>query len=76
MEECKACGKCCEKHWLVKLTNDREKERFPQSKYDKGFMWTDQCPYLKAGKCTTHDDKPLKCREYFCEGKDLEIVAF
>jgi len=31
MDECKVCGKCCQKHWLLKLTNKHEKELFKDS---------------------------------------------
>ena len=64
---CIACGKCCKKHWLLKLTNEKEKELFKDSIIFGEFIWTDQCKYLKENKCINHDNRPYKCREYFCE---------
>ena len=73
MEEfqCKICGKCCQKHWLVKLSTDKEKEKFKDQMVFGGFMWTDLCSYLKDGKCDIHEEKPFKCKEYFCEGREM-----
>lgn len=33
------------------------------------FIWTDECPYLKNNICEIHDNKPMNCKKYFCEGK-------
>ena len=74
MDECKACGRCCEKHWLLKLTSEYEKSLFGDDVVYGDFIWTDQCKYLKEGKCTIHEDKPFRCKEYFCEG-NLNILT-
>ena len=70
MEECKACGKCCQNHWLVQLFGETELKRFKKHLVYEKFIWTDLCPYLKNGKCNIHDIKPYRCRQYFCEGKE------
>ena len=68
MEECTACGQCCKKHWLLRLSN-QEQQLFPEELIVFGeFIWTDTCPYFKDNKCVIHSDKPSRCREYFCEG--------
>jgi Fe-S-cluster containining protein len=64
---CIGCGKCCNKHWLVKLTTNQEKQQFAEHIVFGEFMWTDLCPYLKDNKCTIQNNKPRKCSEYFCE---------
>ena len=71
---CLACGKCCRKHWLVKLTNDREKKMFEDDLVSGEFIWTDLCKFLGTdGKCKNHgDEQPYKCKEYFCEGRELD----
>ena len=69
---CKACGKCCKKHWLVKLTNNHEKELFKDSIVDGSYIWTDECKFLINNKCTIHDERqPYKCKQYFCEGREF-----
>ena len=68
MDECKACGKCCQKHWLLRLTNEQEISLFGDDVVYGKFIWTDQCKFLAEGKCTIHDDNPYRCNEYFCEG--------
>ena len=68
-DNCIACGKCCQKHWLVKLTNRHEKELFKNSLVAGEYIWTDECKFLSNGKCQIHDDRqPYKCKLYFCEG--------
>lgn len=67
-DECIGCGKCCTKHWLVRLTNQHEKDMFGDDVVDGGFIWTDTCKFHINKKCTIHEDKPYKCKEYFCEG--------
>lgn len=71
MEECKACGKCCKKHWLVRLHGRSEIEMFKNHIVFGNYIWTDLCPHLKGGKCEVHEDKPQRCKEYFCEGRKL-----
>ena len=71
-EICNVCGKCCEKHWLVKLSGKHELEMFKNFIVFGEYMFTDKCPYLKDSKCTTQSDKPHKCKEFFCEGKPPE----
>lgn len=72
MDECKGCGKCCQKHWLLRLTNRFEKELFSDSLVSSEFIWTDQCKFLLDGKCQIHDERqPYKCKEFFCEGKEM-----
>ena len=70
--KCVACGKCCKKHWLVKMTNDREKGMFKNLIYGE-YIWTDNCVYQGLnGKCKIHDERqPYKCKEYFCEGREI-----
>ncbi|MFA5207236.1 MAG: hypothetical protein WC428_00900 [Candidatus Paceibacterota bacterium] len=64
---CIGCGECCKKHWLLRLTNDYEKSLFQGLIVFGDFIWTDQCLYLKDKKCTIQNNKPYKCKEYFCE---------
>lgn len=72
MDECKGCGKCCQKHWLLKLTNKHEKKLFKDSIVYGEFIWTDECKFLKEGNCLIHDERqPYKCKQYFCEGREL-----
>ena len=68
MDDCQACGKCCEKHWLLRLIGEREISLFGDDVVYGSFIWVDQCKYNVDGKCTIHEDKPHKCKEYFCEG--------
>lgn len=70
---CNACGKCCRKHWLVKMTNEREKKMFKGSLISGEYIWTDECRYQNInGKCKVHGEKqPYKCKEYFCEGREI-----
>jgi Fe-S-cluster containining protein len=68
MTECKACGKCCNKHWIVRLTSKHEIELFGDDVVFGNYIWTDECKFLKDGKCGIHDNKPKKCKDYFCEG--------
>lgn len=72
-ETCKACGACCKKHWLVKLNGKHEKEMLENHIVSGEYMFTDECPYFKNNKCTIQDDKPNKCKEYFCEGNPPKI---
>jgi len=37
---CKACGKCCNKHWLVKLTNRHEILLFKDSLISGEYIFT------------------------------------
>lgn len=64
---CIACGKCCKKHWLLRLTSEHEKSLFDNIVFGN-FIWTDQCKYQVNNKCTIHEDSPQRCKEYFCEG--------
>jgi Fe-S-cluster containining protein len=64
---CISCGECCKKHWLLHLKSDYEKSLFKSLIVYGEYIWTDQCPYLQNNKCSIHDDKPYKCKEYFCE---------
>lgn len=67
---CKSCGKCCEKHWILKLTSEKEIRLFGDDVVFGNYIWTDKCKYYSSeGKCQVHDERqPFKCREYFCEG--------
>lgn len=70
---CIGCGNCCKKHWLLKLSSEKEKEMFRDNIVFGNFIWTDECPYLVGNLCTTHDNKPFKCNEYFCEEKPIKL---
>jgi len=68
MTECIACGKCCQKHWLLKLTNKYELKLFKKEIVFGEYIWTDQCKFLSKNKCKIHNEKqPFRCKEYFCE---------
>lgn len=69
MDKCKLCAKCCKKHWLIKLTNQRELDLFGDDVVFGNFIWADKCKYLKDNRCTIYEDRPLKCKQYFCENK-------
>lgn len=72
INDCISCGKCCEKHWLVKLTSDKEKKLFKKELVFGEFIWTDECKYFMKSKCKIHNERqPFKCKEYFCEGKKI-----
>jgi Fe-S-cluster containining protein len=66
---CEGCGKCCRKHWLLRLTNQYEIDLFEGQIVFGRFIWTDECRFLDGDKCSIHDDenRPLKCKEYSCE---------
>ena len=64
---CLACGMCCNKHWLLKLTSNSEIKLFEDQLIYGEYIWTDQCKFLKNNKCTNHINRPQKCKEYFCE---------
>lgn len=74
-EECISCGKCCRQHWLLKLTNNYEKRLFEGKLVFGDYIWTDQCKFFAENKCTIHDERqPYKCKEYFCEGRFVNVV--
>lgn len=64
---CIGCGECCTKHWLLKLSSNHEKELFKEQLICGEYIWTDECKYLKDNICQINDNKPHKCKEYFCE---------
>lgn len=55
------------KHWLVRLTNKHEKELFKKFIVFNDYIWTDSCPYFIDNKCKIHEEKPFKCKEFYCE---------
>jgi Fe-S-cluster containining protein len=73
MEECKACGKCCKKEWLVHLTNKHELKLFKDQIVFGEYVFTNKCKFLKKSKCTIHNhpNRPYRCKEYFCEGREF-----
>jgi Fe-S-cluster containining protein len=68
---CIACGKCCKKHWLIHLMGAREMKLFKNHLVFGEYVWTDKCPYFRNNKCSIHDNKPYKCKEYLCEKHNL-----
>ena len=68
---CIGCGECCKKHWLLRLTSEYEKSLFKGYVVFGEYIWTDECPYQKDNKCTIQNDKPFRCKEYFCEKYEL-----
>ena len=64
---CIGCGQCCQKHWKVKLSRKHELELFKNHVIDGGYVFTDECPYLDGKKCIIQEEKPYKCKEYYCE---------
>lgn len=68
---CTGCGNCCKKHWLLKLTNKYEKEFFKNKLIYNNYIWTDDCGCLENNKCTIYENRPSKCKEYFCEGRKI-----
>ena len=64
---CIACGKCCQRHWLVHLKGKREMKLFKNHIVFGEYLWTDECPYFQNNRCTIHSGKPYKCKEYLCE---------
>lgn len=70
--KCIACGKCCKKHWLLRLSK-QEQSLFPEDLIVVNqFIYTDTCPHHINNKCNIHIDRPYKCKEYFCEGNLLK----
>ena len=71
--KCKACGKCCNKHWLLKLTSNHERIFFKEHVVHNTYIWTDKCPCRIDNKCDifNHESRPSKCKEYFCEGNEI-----
>lgn len=65
---CNSCGKCCKKKWLIKLSGKRELELFKGHIVFGQYIDTSTCPHFKKNKCTIHQEKPFKCKQYFCEG--------
>ena len=64
---CIGCGDCCKKHWLLHLKSEYEKSLFKDLIVFGEYIWTDQCPYFQNNKCIIQEDKPYRCKEYFCE---------
>jgi Fe-S-cluster containining protein len=64
---CIGCGKCCKKHWLLRLKSNYEKSLFQSFIVFGDYIWTDKCPYFENNKCKINNDKPYRCKEYFCE---------
>ena len=67
MSKCISCGKCCHKHWLLRLTSPRELELFKNQIVYGNFIWTDECVFLKENKCINWENRTQKCKDYFCE---------
>jgi len=67
MDNCIGCGECCKKHWLLRLTSEHEKTLFVNDIVYGSFIWTDACKYYIANKCSIHEEKPFRCKEYYCE---------
>lgn len=67
MDNCIGCGECCKKHWLLRLTSEREKTLFVNDIVYGNFIWTDKCKYFIDNKCSIHEEKPFRCKEYYCE---------
>jgi Fe-S-cluster containining protein len=65
--DCIGCGECCSKHWLLRLTGNHEKNMFKDHIVFGEYIWTDECPYFIDNKCQINDNKPHKCKEYYCE---------
>lgn len=65
--DCIGCGNCCKNRWLLKLTSKSEINMFGDFVVFGNYIWTNECPFLINNKCTIQDNKPLKCKEYFCE---------
>lgn len=65
--DCIGCGKCCSNKWLVKLTSKSEIDIFGDSVVFGNYIWTNECPFFINNKCTIQNEKPLKCKEYYCE---------
>jgi len=65
--KCIGCGKCCNKHWLLRLTSEYEKSLFTNQLVYNDFIWTDECQYNVNNKCSIHENKPSRCKEYYCE---------
>lgn len=65
--DCIGCGKCCNNKWLVKLTIQKEIDMFGDSVVFGNYIWTNECQFLVDNKCSIHENKPLKCKEYYCE---------
>lgn len=74
MSECIGCGNCCKKHWLVKLTNKHELELFEGSVVFGDYIWTDECKYQIDNKCSIHENKPYRCKEFECEGQPIVLT--
>ena len=68
---CNACGKCCKKHWLLRLSGKHEMKLFEGQIVFGDFIWTNECKYLVDNKCNIHEYSPTKCKEYFCEGNTI-----
>ena len=64
---CIGCGECCQKHWKVKLSGRHELELFKDQLIAGDYIFTDECQFLDGKKCTIQEEKPHKCKEYYCE---------
>lgn len=57
----------CKNKWLLKLTNKSEIDIFKDFVVFGNYIWTNECPFFVNNKCTIQENKPYKCKEYYCE---------
>ncbi len=71
--DCRDCCECC-KRFLVPLS-PIETLKYKIGEYDDiPFLAKKEdgsCFYLKDGRCSIYNDRPIACREYSCENDEV-----
>lgn len=66
--DCRACGRCCTfpPQGDVLYASAPEREFLASVPPPPGEHPAGSCPYLRQGKCTARERRPVGCRCYFC----------
>jgi Fe-S-cluster containining protein len=76
--ECKKCGLCClfvevnmkhnsfDKEWMDFITTTRP-DNFIFANNNKTLKIVQRCKYLKDNQCSIYENRPEKCKNYFCK---------
>lgn len=83
--QCSQCGLCC-KLFLINLNEEEYRSRkyvtqfegFKVDDFEEAELCganiiaskDDGCFYLKDGKCSIHNMKPVSCKNFYCGSKD------
>ena len=85
--DCSSCGTCC-KLFLINLTEEEYRSRKYKSSFIEDFEEAEQCGaniidqkkddscfYLKSGKCSIYETRPLSCRNFLCSSDNPNFAG-